>query len=228
MPCRKTLLVALLLTLFAVPGAFAQGFGQGFGQHEFEITPFGGYKFGGKIDIPPDTNSAYDYLPIESSPDYGIDADYSIWPNFQAEFQFNHQPTDIDAHEFATGTSVLLTSSDINMYQFGFAYNLKSPDAKLKPFFGAGLGFTQWRPSAALPFSHTFSYNLGGGVKYFFSSHVGVRLDVRYSPSRTTTQNEEFCDPFYGFCGTEPVSSHAEQGQVNVGLIFRFHSSYGS
>lgn len=218
MPYRKALLAVILLSFFAVPGAFAQ--------HEFEITPFGGYKFGGKIDLP--SNPTYDYLPIESSADYGIEGDYSIWPNFQAEFQFDHQPTNLDAHQIATGTSFDLTSADINMYQFDVAYNLKPTDAKLKPFIDAGLGWTQWKPSADLPFSKTFSYNIGGGVKYFFSDHVGVRLDVRWSPSRTTTQNEEYCDPFYGFCGTVPVSAHAQQGQVNVGLIFRFHQNYGA
>ena len=229
MSCRRTLLLALFLTLFATPGAFAQGgFGQGMSQHEFEITPFGGYKFGGRIDVPPDAVSVFDYLPIKSSVDYGLEADYSIWPNLQAEFQFNHQPTEIDAHQFANDTNIPLTSASINMYQFGFVYNFKPTDAKLKPFFGAGLGFTNWKPSSALPFSNTFSYNVGGGVKYFFSSHVGLRLDVRWSPSRTTSQNEQFCDPFYGFCGTERVSSHAEQGQVNVGLIFRFHPGYGA
>lgn len=228
MSCRKSLFVAFLLALLVAPGVFAQGFGQGFSQHEFEITPFGGYKFGGKIELPPNASPTYDFLPIKSSVDYGLEADYSIWPNLQAEFQFNHQPTEIDAHQIATGTSVLLTSAAVNMYQFGFVYNFKPTDAKLKPFFGAGLGWTQWKPSAVLPFSKTFSYNVGGGVKYFFSSHVGLRLDVRWSPSRTTKQNEQFCDPFYGFCGTETVSSHAEQGQVNIGLIFRFHPDYGA
>jgi opacity protein-like surface antigen len=228
MSCRKALFLAFFLSLLVAPGAFAQF---SFSQHEFEITPFGGYKFGGNIQVP--TSPIYDYLPIQSSVDYGLEADYSIWPNFQAEFQFDHQPTDIDGHVYDTGTQVFLTDADINMYQFDFSYNFKSTDAKLKPFIDAGIGWTQWKPggttqstSANLPFSKTFSYNLGGGVKYFFSSHVGLRLDVRWSPSRTTTQDEEYCS-FY-FCGEVPVASHAEQGQVNVGLIFRFRPQYGS
>src|SRR5690348_6585656 len=96
MSWRNALFVALLFSLVAAPGAFAQ--------HEFEITPFGGYKFGGRIDLPPNTTCTggggcpFDYLPIKSSVDYGLEADYSIWPNFQAEFQFNHQPTEVDGH----------------------------------------------------------------------------------------------------------------------------------
>ncbi|HEX5424619.1 MAG TPA: outer membrane beta-barrel protein [Candidatus Acidoferrales bacterium] len=230
MSCRKTLLVAFLLALFAVPGAFAQGgFGQGMSQHEFEITPFGGYKLGGKIDLPPGTSSPFDYLPIKSSVDYGLEADYSLFPNLQAEFQFNHQPTDVDGHLIAIGGDVPLTSASINMYQFGFIYDLKPTDAKLKPFFGAGLGFTTWKPYSQLPVdSKTFSYNVGGGVKYFFNKYLGVRFDARWSPSRTTVSQQQFCDYYFGYCGVTPVYAHAEQFQLNGGLILRFHSSYGA
>jgi Outer membrane protein beta-barrel domain len=220
MPYRKALFVVILFSFFAVPGAFAQ--------HEFEITPFGGYKLGGNISLPPGTPSPYDNLPIKSSVDYGLEGDYSIWPNFQAEFQFDHQPTDIDAHSYATNTQTLLTSADINMYQFDVAYNFKPTDAKLKPFFDAGIGWTQWKPASLLPVdSKTFSYNVGGGVKYFFSSHFGLRLDARWSPSRTTVSPQEYCD-YFGYCGQYPAYAHAEQFQINGGLIFRFHQNYGA
>lgn len=219
MAWRKTLfrsfvVVACLSSFLAVPSARAQ--------HEWEITPFGGVKYGGNITLPQGSSTAVDYLPIKTSADYGVEADYSIWPNFQAEFQFDHQPTNVDEHLIATGTVAPLTSADIDMYQWGVAYNFHSPDAKLKPFFAVGLGFTHWRPSDVLPLSNTFSYNLGGGVKYFFSPHIGLRVDVRWSPSRTTTQYETYIDPFFG-PQTVPVSSHAQQGQANVGIIFRFH-----
>jgi hypothetical protein len=219
MAWRKTLLCSVFVVVFLssfliVPSARAQ--------HEIEITPFAGYKFGGQIDIPTGTSSAVDYLPIKSSYDYGLDAAYSIWPNFQAEFMWDHQPTNINEHFPANDSQTFLTSSDIDMFQFDVVYNLKPPDARLKPFIAAGLGFTHWRPSSALPVpSNTFSYNIGGGVKYFFSPHVGLRLDVRWLPSRTTQQLGEACD-FYGFCGPTPVSAHAEQGAVNGGIIFRF------
>jgi opacity protein-like surface antigen len=214
MTCRKGLFLFLLVALVGVPSARAQ--------HEFEVTPLGGFKFGGNIQLPPGTSSNSDYLPIKNSADYGAAFDYSIWPNFQAEFMFLHQPTDIDEH-FITGGQSFLTSADLNSYAFNFAYNLKPSEAKLKPFISAGLGFTNWRPTSVLPVSsNTFSYNIGGGVKYFFTDHVGLRAEVRWIPSRTTTQPEQYCDPFYGFCSTVPVSSHAQQGAVNGGIIFRF------
>jgi opacity protein-like surface antigen len=210
MPLRKALFLALLLSLLCVPGARAQ--------HEIEVTPFGGARFGGVIDV--NTNSV-DYLPIRSSWNYGVTADYTIWPQFQAEFEFNHQPTTLDQHVVATGETLPLSSADIDMYQFGFNFALKPPEAKLQPFIVGGLGFTHFKADDELPFSNRFSYNLGLGAKYFFSRHVGLRGEARWSPSRTTQQDELFCDPFFG-CETVAVSSHAQQGQANIGIIFRF------
>lgn len=210
MSLRKALFLVVLFSLLAVPGAFAQ--------HEVEITPFGGARFGGVIDV---NTTSVDYLPIKSSWNYGVIADYTIWPQFQAEFQFNHQPTTLDQHVVATGETQPLSSADIDMYQFGFNFGLKPPDAKLQPFIVGGLGFTNFKADNELPFGIRFSYNLGLGAKYFFSRHVGLRAEARWSPSRTTTQNQVFFDPFFG-PQVVAVSSHAEQGQANIGIIFRF------
>jgi opacity protein-like surface antigen len=212
MTWRKGLFLFVLFSLVGVPSARAQ--------HEFEVTPFGGVKFGGNIAIPSGSSSDVENLPIQNSVDYGANFDYSLWPNFQAEFMFDHQPTNVDEH-FITGGQAFLTSADIDNYEFNVAYNLKSPDAKMKPFISAGLGFAHWRPTSVLPVSpNTFSYDIGGGVKYFFTDHVGVRAEIRWIPARTTTQLALECS-FYG-CGDVPVSSHAEQGAANVGIIFRF------
>jgi opacity protein-like surface antigen len=214
MTWRKALFLLLLFSFVGVSSARAQ--------HEFEITPTGGLKFGGNIELGPNSSNGADYLPIKTSPNYGIDFDYSIWPNFQAEFMYLHQPTDVDQH-FPGAGQAYLTSADIDNYEFNVAYNFKPPDARMKPFISAGLGFTHWRPTSVLPVdSHTFSYNIGGGVKYFFTSHVGLRAEVRWIPSRTTPQLAEYCSIYYG-CGTSLVYSHAQQGAVNGGIILRFH-----
>jgi opacity protein-like surface antigen len=73
----------------------------------------------------------------------------------------------------------------------------------------------------ALGFSNRFAYNLGGGVKYFFSSHWGVRVEARWSPTHTTSGLSEYCDPFYG-CYPATTANKAEQGQANIGVIYRF------
>jgi opacity protein-like surface antigen len=214
MTWRKGLFLLLLFSFVGVSSARAQ--------HEFEVTPMGGLKFGGSIQLPTGNASGADYLPIRTSANYGAAFDYSIWPNFQAEFQFLHQPTDVDQHFPGVGSS-FLTSASVDSFLFGIAYNFKAPDAKMKPFISAGLGFTRWRPTDILPVdSHTFTYTIGGGVKYFITDHIGLRGEIRWIPSRTTTEPAQYCDPFYGFCSTYLAYSHAEQGALNGGIIFRF------
>lgn len=216
---RKMLLFLFVFSTLGVSSAFAQ--------HEFEVTPFGGARFGGIIDftnsIEGPTNSNVDYYTIKSSVNYGIMGDYTVFssiPRFQLEFMWNHQPTDLDEHIFQTNTKQFLTSADLDQFEWGFNYTFRDPSKKIRPYVVGGLGFTHFRSGGNLPFDNKFAYNLGVGAKYFFTSHVGVRVEGRWAPSRTTTGVQEFLTPF----GVEEVgvSNHAEQGEANAGIIFRF------
>lgn len=221
MAWRRIFLLIFLFSTLGVSTARAQ--------HEFEVTPFGGSRFGGVIDLSNTTANTGpaladdDYLTIKSSWNYGIMADYTIFsgfPNLQAEFMYNHQPTEIGQHNFITGTRSDLTSADVDMYQWGFNFSFRDPEKKIRPYVVGGLGFTHFNSGGNLPFSNRFSYNLGVGAKYFFSKHVGLRLEGRWSPTRTTI-SPELVNTFFGpeLIG---VTNHAEQGQANLGLILRF------
>ena len=209
----KRVLLSLLVFLFlafAAPNASAQ--------HEFEITPFGGARFGGLIDV---NTSSVDYLPIKSSWNYGVIADYTLWPRIQAEFEFNHQPTSLEQHVIQDGATVHLSSADIDNYQFGLNVRLKPVFAKLQPFLVGGVGFTNFKAHGELPFGVRFSYNLGIGARYFFSRHFGIRAEARWSPFRATTGSGVFYDRSFG-PEVITASSYAEQGQANVGIVLRF------
>ncbi|MHB8755402.1 MAG: hypothetical protein ACYC92_10675, partial [Candidatus Acidiferrales bacterium] len=63
-------------------------------------------------------------------------------------------------------------------------------------------------------------YNVGGGVKYYFSRYVGLRFDARWLRTRTTPGQGQVCG-FQG-CFVVPITNHANQFPLNLGLIFRF------
>ncbi len=196
-------------------------------QRDYEITPFFGTRFGGNIDLSQQGNANVDYLKIKSSMNYGIMASVSFWQNFQAEFMWNRQPTSLSAHNPFDNTYSFLSNMNLDMYQFDVLYQFRSPDAKLRPFAVAGLGFSHFGVSPVggqpvLSFTNRFAYNLGGGVKYFFNRHWGVRAEARWSPSHTTTAQGQYCDPYFGICGPATYANKAEQGQANIGVIFRF------
>ena len=107
------------------------------------------------------------------------------------------------------------------MFQWGLLYEFLQPGSKFQPYAVGGVGFTSYNTNGIIDLGNELSFNVGGGVKYFFDPHFGVRVEARYSPSRTTEGEGLYCDPFYG-CYPAQVSNYAHQGQANVGLIFRF------
>jgi opacity protein-like surface antigen len=172
-------------------------------------------------------NPVVDYLKIKSSIDYGILADVSFWQNFQGEFMWNRQPTSLSAHNPNDNTYAFVSNMNFDMYQFSVLYQFFSPEAKLRPYAVAGLGFSHYGTTSSvngqspLGFSNRFACNLGGGVKHYFSGHWGIRAEVRWSPSHTTSGVAEYCDPFFG-CAPGTVANKAKQGQASIGLVFCF------
>ena len=229
MSLRKAIYLVIfsvaLLTLGA-SGAQAQwsssggGYGGGFWNRGIEITPFGGSRFGGVIDANSSQVSNVDYLTIRSGWDYGAMLDVDLFPHAQAEFMWNNQPTVLGEHIPGSGSSRIGEAS-LDMFQWSFLYQFLQPGSKLQPYAVAGVGFTSYNTNGIIDLGNEFGYNIGGGVKYFFTPHFGLRLEARYSPSRTTQGYGEYCDPFYG-CYTALVNNYAHQGQANLGLIFRF------
>jgi opacity protein-like surface antigen len=195
-------------------------------QRECEVAPFVGTRFGGKFDLSQQGNPNVDFLKIKSSVNYGVMADVTFWQNFQGEFMWNRQPTSLSSHNPNDNTYTFVSDMNLDMYQFGVLYQFLPPESKLKPFAVAGLGISHFgvqpvNGESVLGFSNCFAYNLAGGIKYFFNRHWGLRAEVRWSPSHTTQGESTYCDPFFG-CAPTTVANKAEQGQANIGVIYRF------
>lgn len=196
---------------------------------KIEVTPFGGYKFGGKINVSGNsTNPGVNNLLIKSNYDYGVMADYAIWPNFDAEFMLVRQPSTLSSQDTSTipPTVTPLTDTTLSTYTFGASYAFRG-DAKLRPFIAGGLGWTHFsnidnpNPNGVyLGFYNKLAYNIGGGAKYYFSKFAGFRVDFRYLATRTTPGVGTQCG-YYG-CYQVGTTNHANQGELNFGLILRF------
>src|SRR5262249_40749567 len=149
MSLRKiSVLIFVLVICGAVPAC---------AQSEFEITPFGGVRFGGNIDFSQLGIPTLDYLKINNSANYGVMGDYTFWTDFQGEFMFNRQPTSLSAHDPTTNTLTFLTNMNLDLYEFNILYQFYNSDSKFRPFITAGLGWAHWGDTQGLlPYSNTF------------------------------------------------------------------------
>lgn len=217
----------VLVFVFACAAPFALGQDQNTIWQKIEVTPFGGYKFGGKINVYGYDTSGADQILVGSNYDYGVQADYNIWSSFAAEFMLDRQPTTYTERNdnFAPPTTDTLTTGALTTYTFGGAFTFRG-DSKVRPFVAGGLGWTNFGNLDSQPnklyvgFNNRFAYNLGGGVKYYFSNWAGFKFDFRWMASRTTPTISEQCSEFG--CGTYSTSYKMNQGALNFGLILRF------
>ena len=129
---RKPIVLGLLL-ITMVSGAYAQ--------NRFEIEPFAGARFGGRITInTPDV----DYLPIDSSLNWGLTTGVSIIPHLFSEFMWNRQTTTLSAHDTLLGQTIPLTTrAHLDLYHLDLLYEFWTP-SKIRPFVVGGIGDTHF------------------------------------------------------------------------------------
>ena len=139
--------------------AYAQG---------IEVTPFGGYRFGGDF-FELLTRQPID---VDGAPAVGLVVDVPLWNGLQVEGLFSHE----NAH-----ISVLTTPFDpptrwqisVDHWQAGGLQEFDN--GRIRPFLTGALGLTRY--AAEGDGEIRFTVAAGGGVKLFPSPHVGVRLN---------------------------------------------------
>jgi Outer membrane protein beta-barrel domain len=209
---------ALLLTMVA---------SQTRAQQKFEITPFVGYETSGSYPV----NSFYGSLgtaqpPVNSfrvngSLAFGTFLDYNLTENTQLEFLWNRNNTSYSAQSSLTNQYYKAFDSNVDQFQFGGLYMFMSSEHRLRPYIAAGLGFTHDANDGGNANRTEFAYNLGGGVKYYASRHIGFRGDARWMPTYGSSTNGVYCDPFYG-CYNARVWNYLNRGSFTAGLIIHF------
>ena len=153
----------------------------------------------------------------------------------EAEFLWARQSSRLDAE----GAGPALQISELTLYNYmgNFIYNWGEHDSKARPYFMVGAGATQYSfgslieqapPGTATPKTSgisgdtRFATNIGAGLKYFFSPHVGANVGFRYTPTYiTSTQAGVWCDPWYG-CWPIANAHYANQFDTSFGVTVRF------
>jgi opacity protein-like surface antigen len=207
------LLAAIGCTVVAAPIAWAQ--------RGIEVTPFIGGQTNGGIDL---STSLYNRLDVRNGLNFGVSAGFLIGKYTGVEFMWNHNQADTLAQPEGVGPDRKVFSLNTNQYLADFLVHFKDRESRLRPFVLFGAGVTNLAPDRSNVNSITrFAWVFGGGVKYDFSKHLGLRLQVKWSPAYINTATEGvWCDPFWAGCWAKGDSVFLNELDSTAGLTFRF------
>ena len=135
-----------------------------------EITPQYGYQVGAKY------NYYGGYLKLKSSDQYGLTFGINASDDISVEFMWAQQNTDIRIKDFKFyPQETKLTDVVVNHYQIGAIHMFGYSDAR--PYAGLSAGWSTFNPDLdTFDGTTTFTLGISGGLKYFFSDRIGIRL----------------------------------------------------
>lgn len=200
---------ALLLAITAADSA---------AQQRIEIQPFFGGRFGGSFDVSAPLPGGFRIANVdfESGPAYGFTFGYFVTQTVQLEFLLSRQDTGIEIN------GLKISDASHTQYHGNVLFHFGDDDSKVRPYVFFGMGASNIVPD--VPGNHNvtkFSFGLGGGVKTYFSDHVGMRFQARLAPTYVSTEPAIFCDAF-GFCWAVDAAVYSYQTEATVGVNFRF------
>lgn len=208
-PFNRLNLVVLAVCVVLVPTAEAES--------RVELTPFVGYRFSGSIDNI--NSSVVNELSVRDAGTYGLNLGFYITEDTLIELLWSRQATDLRIRR-QTPLPDDEIGLDVDHYHIGGVYVLADDDFSVRPFVSFSLGATYFAPQGKSSETR-FSMSLGGGLRWFPTEHLGLRLQARWTPTYiNSTSGGYFCDPFG--CFTTTSSQYLQELDASLGLIIRF------
>lgn len=211
MRIKAPILLLTLLTLGLLGTVTAQA-------QDVELTPFVGVRFGG--DFVDEFADIFVDLEVKDGESYGAILDIPLGSNWNLEFFYSHQESELVGDEGLFGNEFFIADLDVDYFHVGAQYYWNT--GQVKPFIGGSVGATRFAPvgfdSETRP-----SIAFSGGVKVMFNDNLGIRLEARATSTLVDdNDNEVFCrgrDRFdcYGY-----DDEYFFQGEGLAGLILAF------
>jgi hypothetical protein len=177
----------------------------------FEITPFGGWRFGGGFA---DLETGAD-LDLDDSLSYGVilSIPWNDPPRSRVELIWSRQDTTVSAAD-------PVLDLDVQYLHIGGMVPFKTPNDRLETLISGGLGATFMSPGTDGAGSEVgFSLSAGVGLLYHVSDAVGIRLEARGYYTFTEADAAIFCA---GGCVIAFSTGGFGQGELTAGLQIAF------
>jgi len=184
----------------------------------FDLTPLVGYRSNMTFPTAQGTQELGPRLVLDAKPSYGIAIGRRLNEEQLVEIRWARQDTFVHLEGGAPFPNEKVV---LNQFHGDFSYEpiVEEWPRWARPFVMASIGATHIGGRTSSSFTR-FSFGLGGGVKVYFTRHVGLRMQAEWLPI--------LVDPGVGafVCGSGCViqlsGSAVSQGEVVVGPVFRF------
>ncbi len=183
----------------------------------FEITPFGGYRYGGEFEEA-DRNFS---IELDDKESYGLILNARHSPVTQWEILYSRQETSADT--IGLGLSDPLLDISVEYLQAGGTYLWDGDHAR--PFLAATLGVTQIDiGNPGYDSDSFFSFSLGLGLQIRPTDRLGIRLEARGYGTLLDSNSDLFCEfgPSNNICAVRIDGTIMWQVEALAGIVFRF------
>ena len=188
----------------------------------FEITPVGGYQWGGNFEVGAGSGLPAGTMRLKESFAWGAIVSFLAQMGSAVELIYHRQDTDLEFDPVTGGANTNLGGFAMNYIQLGGRQQFGHSE-KFHPFISGSLGVAVLDPKAeSLGSSTRFSWSLGGGLNYMFSSgRAGLRSDIKlWSTPVPSGEIGVWCG-FYA-CVASEGTDWITQGQWSGGLVIAF------
>ncbi len=205
----KTILYVSIILTITVSSTFAQ-----FKRQQFEIAPFVGYLFTGNLQ------TLDGELKIDNSLDYGAVLDIRLSDDLLIELLYNRMDTEVALKKEFYNTTEYLFDMSVEYFQGGV--QVETETGQFRPFAAFTIGATYFNPKDRnYETDWKFSFTAGGGIKYYFTDNLGVRLQWRFLVPIYFSSASIFCND--GYCGIFITGgTYLLQYDLTSGLVFSF------
>lgn len=174
-----------------------------------DITVFGGYQFGGSFGA---DRGRYT---LKSAENFGVSVDAGLRPGAQLTLSYWRQPSTL---HFRPNDAFIpeadLFDMAISYYQIGGLYGLRR--GRIMPYGTVTLGAVEFKPQNSNRSNEwKFAFTFGGGVKYYATDFLGVRLQGTFM-APILRGSAMWCQP--GDCVIEGGAGIL-QGNVMAGIF---------
>jgi hypothetical protein len=163
---KKILLTGIFI--FASLNIFAQ----------VEISGFGGWLWTGSIP------AWLQKVKVSDETSYGVTAGFRIREEMLVEFEWSHTENQANFREYLLSGQLgdpIVAPLKMNYYMLGFNY-LVTYNEPVVPYGLVNLGILNVNSSGPEPYNASTNYftaGLGGGLRYYLTDNIGIRLQAR-------------------------------------------------